>query len=139
MSQDATGNLYKLWQSLPDARNPFAYLEEYLNGLARKAAAVLSGVGNGTSTVIPTNVTPSFVGTPFGQAGSSQEAAAIKQLGTPFGQAGGNGSGYIGTPFGQAPIVVQIDGKTIASALQDSSMSGTASSVNRLNGGWSIS
>jgi hypothetical protein len=85
-------------------------------------------------------VTPSYVGTPFGQAGSSQEAQAIKQLGTPFGQAGGNGSGYIGTPFGQAgSIVVQIDGKTVASALQDSSMSGTASSVNRLNGGWSIS
>jgi len=139
MSQDATGNLYKLWQTLPDARNPFAYLEEYLNGLAKKAAAVLSGSAS-SAPVVPTNVTPSYVGTPFGQAGSSQEAQAIKQLGTPFGQAGGNGSGYIGTPFGQAgSIVVQIDGKAVASALQDSSMSGTASSVNRLNGGWSIS
>lgn len=137
MSQDATGNLYKLWQTLPDARNPFAYLEEYLNGLAKKAAAVLSGVGApiGTAPVVPTNVTPSFVGTPFGQAGSSQEAQAIKQLGTPFGQAGGNGSGYIGTPFGQAqPVIVQIDGKTIASSLQDTSLSGIPSSVNRTYG-----
>lgn len=137
MSQDATGNLYKLWLTLPDARNPFAYLEEYLNGLAKKAAAVLSGVGApiGTAPVVPTNVTPSFVGTPFGQAGSSQEAQAIKQLGTPFGQAGGNGSGYIGTPFGQAqPVIVQIDGKTIASSLQDTSLSGIPSSVNRTYG-----
>jgi len=135
MSQDATGNLYKLWQTLPDARNPFAYLEEYLNGLAKKAAAVLSGGAIGTAPVIPTNVTPSVVGTPFGQAGSSQEAAAIRQLGTPFGQAGGNGSGYIGTPFGQAqPVVVQIDGKAVATALQDSSLSGVPSSVNRTYG-----
>jgi hypothetical protein len=132
-SQDATGNLYKLWQTLPDARNPFAYLEEYLNGLAKKAAAVLSGGASGTAPVTPTNVTPTFTGTPFGQAGSSQEAAAIRQLGTPFGQAGGNGSGYIGTPFGQAQsIVVQIDGKAVASALQDSSLSGIGSSVNRI-------
>jgi hypothetical protein len=135
-SQDATGNLYKLWQTLPDARNPFAYLDEYLNGLAKKAAAVLTGGASGTAPVTPTNVTPnaasSVVGTFFGQAGSSKEAAAIKQLGTPFGQAGGNGSGYIGTPFGQAgSIVVQIDGKAVASALQDSSLSGIGSSVNR--------
>jgi hypothetical protein len=135
MSQDATGNLYKLWQTIPDARNPFAYLEEYLNGLAKKAATVLSGGASGTAPVTPTNVTPAFVGTPFGQAGSSQEAAAIRQLGTPFGQAGGNGSGYIGTPFGQAqPIVVQIDGKTVASALQDTSMSGIPSAINRTYG-----
>ena len=135
MSQDATGQLYKLWQTLPDARNPFAYLEEYLNGLAKKAAAVLSGGASGTAPVTPTNVTPSYVGTPFGQAGSSQEAAAIKQLGTPFGQAGGNGSGYIGTPFGQAqPIVVQIDGKTIASAMQDQSLSGNNTTINRIGG-----
>jgi hypothetical protein len=134
MSQDATGNLYKLWQTLPDARNPFAYLEEYLNGLAKKAAAALSGGAIGTAPVTPTNVTPSVVGTPFGQAGSSQEAAAIRQLGTPFGQAGGNGSGFVGTPFGQAPIVVQIDGKAVATALQDSSLSGISSSVNRTYG-----
>jgi len=84
---------------------------------------------------VPTNVTPSYIGTPFGQAGSSQEAQAIKQLGTPFGQAGGNGSGYIGTPFGQAqPIIVQIDGKAIASTMQNQSLSGTPAGVNRSSG-----
>ena len=134
MSQDATGNLYKLWQSLPDARNPFAYLDDYLNGLAKKAAAIFAGQ-SAPSAVVPTNVTPSYIGTPFGQAGSSQEAQAIKQLGTPFGQAGGNGSGYIGTPFGQAqPIIVQIDGKAIASTMQNQSLSGTPAGVNRSSG-----
>jgi len=134
MAQDETGALYRLWQTLPDARNPFAYLDDYLNGLAKKAAAIFAGQ-SAPSAVVPTNVTPSYIGTPFGQAGSSQEAQAIKQLGTPFGQAGGNGSGYIGTPFGQAqPIVVQIDGKTIATAMQNQSLSGTPTGVNRSSG-----
>jgi len=35
-------------------------------------------------------------------------------------------------------VVLQIDGKTIAAALQDSSMSGTQSSVNRLTSGWNL-
>lgn len=135
MSQDATGQLYKLWQTLPDARNPFAYLEEYLNGLAKKAATILSGGATGTAPVTPTNVTPTPTGTPFGQAASSKEVQQIRALGTPFGQAGGNGSGFIGTPFGQAqPIVVQIDGKTIASSLQDQSLSGNNTTINRTGG-----
>jgi hypothetical protein len=32
---------------------------------------------------------------------------------------------------GGAPVIVQIDGKAVASALQDSSLSGIGSSVNR--------
>jgi len=40
---------------------------------------------------------------------------------------------------GPIQVSVNIDGKQIASALQDTSMSGTGSSINRLNGGWSIS
>jgi hypothetical protein len=127
MSQDATGGLYKLWQTLPDARNPFAYLDEYLNGLAKKAAALLSG---GTipynplegMTVLPktpaqTNVTPFPNSTP----GSFRRAEEQ--------------SNYTGP----IQVSVNIDGKQINSTLQDSSMSGIGSSINRLNGGWSIS
>jgi hypothetical protein len=90
------------------------------------------GSSTATTTVISpsTNTVSSYTGTPFGQAGSF-----VDTIGTPFGQAGGNGSGYIGTPFGQAqPIVVQIDGKTVASALQDTSMSGIPSAINRTYG-----
>jgi hypothetical protein len=127
MSQDATGGLYKLWQTLPDARNPFAYLDEYLNGLAKKAAAMLSGSTTPYNPlegmiVLPktpaqTNVTPFPNSTP----GSFRRAEEASNL------------------TGPIQVSVQIDGKAVASALQDSSMSGVGSSINRLNGGWSIS
>jgi hypothetical protein len=43
-----------------------------------------------------------------------------------------SGGGQQATTYvGGTPIYVQIDGKTIASALQDSSLSGIGSSVNR--------
>ena len=119
--------------SLPDAKNPFASWEAYLDRLMEKARQVASvGSSTATTTVISpsTNTVSSYTGTPFGQAGSF-----VDTIGTPFGQAGGNGSGYIGTPFGQAqPIVVQIDGKAVASSLQDSSLSGIPSGVNRTYG-----
>jgi len=50
MAQDASGNLSKFLAALPDARNPFQYLEGYLDNLARQASF--------------------FLGTPFGQAQS---------------------------------------------------------------------
>ena len=119
--------------SLPQAANPFASWEAYLDMLMGKARQ-LASMGSTSVVVAPpmntatTNTVPSYTGTPFGQAGSF-----VDTIGTPFGQAGGNGSGYIGTPFGQAgSIVVQIDGKAVASALQDSSLSGIGSSVNRI-------
>jgi hypothetical protein len=125
--------------SLPDAKNPFASWEAYLDMLMSKARQVAS-MGSTAVVIAPTpsvpsgNVAAPYTGTPFGQAGS----AAARQLGTPFGQAGGNSSGFVGTPFGQAPIVVQIDGKAIATALQDTSMSGITSNINRTSGAFGL-
>jgi len=132
-AQGLTDSVARSLASLPDAKNPFAAWEAYLDMLMSKARQVAS-MGSTSVIVAPapvssasTNTVPSYTGTPFGQAGSF-----VDTIGTPFGQAGGNGSGYIGTPFGQAQnIVVQIDGKAVASALQDSSLSGIGSSVNR--------
>jgi hypothetical protein len=59
-AQDASGNLAKFLSSLPNAKNPFEYLDAYLSYLAGKAAAI-------------------SVGTPFGQAppsGNTTAAAA---------------------------------------------------------------
>jgi len=56
-AQDATGNLSKFLSALPNAKNPFEYLDAYLSYLAGKAAAIA-------------------VGTPFGQAPSSAGSAA---------------------------------------------------------------
>ncbi len=55
-AQDATGNLSKFLSALPNAKNPFEYLDAYLSYLAGKAAAVA-------------------VGTPFGQAPPSAGTA----------------------------------------------------------------
>jgi hypothetical protein len=48
MAQDASGNLAKFLSALPNARNPFEYLDAYLSYLAGKAAAIM------TSAPVPT-------------------------------------------------------------------------------------
>ena len=58
MAQDSTGNLAKFLSALPNAKNPFEYLDAYLTYLAGKAAAVLTGttsstVINGNTSVMP--------------------------------------------------------------------------------------
>lgn len=50
MAQDASGNLAKFLTSLPNARNPFEYLDAYLSYLAGKAAAIVSNAPVPTST-----------------------------------------------------------------------------------------
>ena len=136
--------------SLPDAKNPFASWEAYLDRLAEKARQVASltvaaPIGTAaqaaaSAPLLPSTNVPTYVGTPFGQAGSSVAAA----MGTPFGQAGGNGSGFIGTPFGQAgsTITLKITGEgditnAIAKGLQNQSLStGDSSYITRRTGGF---
>lgn len=151
MAQGLGEKLASYLASLPDAKNPFASWEAYLDMLAEKARriatmTVAAPIGTAAqaaaaapSTLPSTNV-PAYIGTPFGQAGSSVAAA----LGTPFGQAGGNGSGFIGTPFGQAGSVIElkITGEgditnAIAKGLQNQSLStGDSSYINRRTGGF---
>jgi hypothetical protein len=42
MAQDSSGNLAKFLAALPNARNPFEYLDAYLSFLANKAAAIMT-------------------------------------------------------------------------------------------------
>jgi hypothetical protein len=62
MAQDSTGNLAKFLAALPNAKNPFEYLDAYLSYLAGKASAVFAGTayaekgsygGGGNTTVVP--------------------------------------------------------------------------------------
>jgi hypothetical protein len=145
IAQGLSERLASYLASLPDAKNPFASWEAYLDMLATKARQVASltvsapigtaAAAAASGTAIPSGNVPSYVGTPFGQAGSSVAAA----LGTPFGQAGGNGSGFIGTPFGQS-IELKITGEgditnAIAKGLQNQSLStGTTTTINRSGG-----
>jgi hypothetical protein len=57
-AQDASGNLAKFLAALPNAKNPFEYLDAYLSYLAGKAAAILTGSAapsapNGNTSVVP--------------------------------------------------------------------------------------
>jgi hypothetical protein len=122
LSKDLAGYL----ASLPDAKNPFAAWGAYLDELAKKASLIVTGDPNFNSSLgwnnnpsfpeIPevptTNVTPFPRSTP----GSFRRAEEQSNL------------------TGPIQVSVNIDGKAIATALQDSSLSGISSSVNRTYG-----
>ena len=157
MAQDETGKLYKYWQEIPDARNPFAYLDEWikqfqgkLNKMQIPAFGTTGALGNpnfetGTTAQIVAELdkstayilqlakeTDALVASIAGSSAANPQA--LKNL--PF-------SGY-GTNFrraeeqsnltGPIQVVVQIDGKEIASSNQSQSLSGNPSSVSRLAG-----
>jgi len=103
--------------SLPDAKNPFASWEAYLDMIATKARQI-------------TGSNP-YAGVPQSNVAPMPTTADIARLAAPIGAGASTIGDYLN-------VTLQIDGKTIASALQDTSMSGTASSVNRLTGGWRL-
>ena len=125
-------DLARYLSSLPDAKNPFASWDAYLDEIIRKARAAASvsssaGIGpfygqSGAEATAkmppPTNVPP-----------AASLAPTMKVLNPAYTPA----TGYSGAEATRNSIVVQIDGKAVASALQDSSLSGIGSSVNRLN------
>ena len=123
--------------SLPDAKNPFASWEAYLDMLAEKARKIAIGGGSGGAVPI-TPITPS-VATNATNAGGFAYSV-------PNPSAGGSRDSQFGsqTPWALAvaalnrPVVVQIDGKAVATSLQDSSMSGITSSINRTSGGFGL-
>jgi hypothetical protein len=107
---------------------------------AAAAAAVISAPSFvGTPFGQAGSAAATALGTPFGQAGSAPSTNVVPFVGTPFGQAGGNGSGFIGTPFGQS-IELKITGEgditnAIAKGLQNQSLStGTTTTINRSGG-----
>lgn len=130
-SQDATGNLAKLLTSLPNANNPFQYLEAYLDTLKEKVKTlypsgnvppVISG-DTGNTQVLPQTNAQDYSGFALntnmpGTAGS----------GAQFGSS---------TPWAQASsIVIQIDGKAVAEATQAQSLNGNQTYVDRRTGGF---
>ena len=127
--------------SLPQAANPFASWEAYLDMLMTKAkqvanvgsAVVITGGGGGINT--GTGNYGGLAGA--GQAGGGgmpvTNVAVLPKVTPNLGSnnyGGLGGAGIYGG--GGAPVIVQIDGKAVASALQDSSLSGIGSTVNRI-------
>ena len=143
-AQDSSGSLAKFLAALPNARNPFEYLDAYLSYLAGKAAAI-------------------SMGTPFGQAAPSGNTTAAP-LPSPsatianesFATLAAQGAGAAG---GFSPVVaaamnaaqpvinVTVQGnlireqelidKVLAGA-QLSSLSGSPSQIGRIQGMFSI-
>jgi hypothetical protein len=124
MSIDATGNLARSLRELPDAKNPFEAWNDYLDGIIKKVAvATQSKIPTDTGIVTPkpiipnTNVTP-VPSTPTGFTG--------EQLGSLL------GSGRGTNDLANNVIKVFIDGKEIASSVQNQSLSGNNPIINRL-------
>lgn len=122
---DQTGNLAKYLTTLPDANNPFKNWESFLDAMiqkAREAAAAAGAIGGGGG--VPAGNVPNT--NPFPDPSASQPEIDRER---------GNfyGSGNVGAQN----VVVQIDGKAVASALLDQSMSaGQVAYLDRRTGGF---
>jgi hypothetical protein len=120
--------------NLPDAKNPFASWDAYLDALiikAQKAANVGASV-SAAAAVAVSSMNTSSAGSSFYVGGTKVDIPATNVATMPKANTSASGGGLQATTYvGGTPIYVQIDGKTIASALQDSSLSGIGSSVNR--------
>jgi hypothetical protein len=143
--------------TLPDAKNPFAAWDAYLDMLMEKARKVVStsgtAIGGYVGTVGVSNAqiaanlsvgatladlektaSPWMFG---GQAAETTRPVSTNVASLP--SSGGGMSSQFGsdTPWAMAvaalnrPVVVQIDGKAVSSSLQNSSLSGIGLSVNR--------
>jgi hypothetical protein len=121
--------------SLPDAKNPFASWEAYLDMLAEKARKI--AIGGGAAVPI-TPITPSVATNATNSGGFAYTVADPSRGGSMDSQFGSE------TPWAKAvaalnrPVIVQIDGKAIATSLQDTSMSGITSNINRTSGGFGL-
>jgi hypothetical protein len=137
MAQDASGNLAKFLSALPNAKNPFEYLDAYLSYLAGKAAAVLTGT---TAPNVPsTTASATAMPTPSEMAASG----SFSQLVSQGAGASGGFSPVVAAAMAQ-PVVVELkitgDGdltNTIAKNLMQQSLStGNQTYVNRRTGGF---
>jgi len=131
-AQGLSTDLARYLASLPDAKNPFGSWEAYLDMLMTKAKEVAS-VGGSVAAVAAASSMPTATerNQIFGTTPTNVPTAIERNqiFGTTPTRT--SGMGQASTYVGGTPIYVQIDGKTIASALQDSSLSGIGSSVNR--------
>lgn len=117
----------RMLASLPNAKNPFEAWAAYLDMIAQKAKAIANGGGTAGVPVIPST------------NGQGQDFSGFALPTTTPGSAGSAAQFGASTPWAQAAqsVVVQIDGKTIASALMDQSLSsGNQAYINRRTGGF---
>jgi hypothetical protein len=135
-AQDSTGNLARFLSTLPNAKNPFEYLDAYLSYLAGKAAAVLTGT---TAPNVP-STTASAAAMP-----TASEMAASGSFSQLVSQGAGASGGF--SPVvaaAMAPVInVTVQGNVIReqelinqvlAGAQLSSLSGSPSQIGRIAG-----
>jgi len=135
-AQDSSGNLAKFLSALPNAKNPFEYLDAYLSYLAGKAAAVLTGT---TAPNVP-STTASAAAMP-----TASEMAASGSFSQLVSQGVGASGGF--SPVvaaAMAPVInVTVQGNVIReqelinqvlAGAQLSSLSGSPSQIGRIAG-----
>lgn len=137
MAQDSSGNLAKFLAALPNARNPFEYLDAYLSYLAGKAAAVLTGT---TAPNVPSaNATPA----PMPTASQMAAAGSFSQLVSQGVGAAGGFSPVVAAAMEPTVINVTVQGNVIKeqelinqvlAGAQLSSLSGSPSQIGRIAG-----
>jgi len=136
IAQGLSKDLASYLASLPDAKNPFASWEAYLDMLMTKAQKVASIggpiPGGGAQPMIPvTNVSS---GGPI-PGGGAQPMIPTNVASLPYMTNRVTGGGPLAGGGAQPmQVTVQIDGKTIATANQSQSLSGIPSNVSRVNG-----
>lgn len=149
-AQDATGNLYKYFQQIPDAKNPFGYLDKWIVEFQSKLNALQFPNATGAAVAVSTASLPpisqedinrilepssdrgiSTVRDYFSGIGATATnaltSADIGRLAKPM----SSGSSTIGDYLS---VVVQIDGKEIAAAVQNQALNGNSSTINRAAG-----
>ena len=122
-SIDKTGNLAKYLRTLPDANNPFKNWDSFLDSVIAKARAAAAITGSVVPSVPQGNVPNT---NPF-----PDPSASAPEINRERGNMYGSGN------VGAQTVVVQIDGKAVASALLDQSMSaGQVAYLDRRTGGF---
>jgi hypothetical protein len=137
LAQDSTGNLSKFLSSLPNAKNPFEYLDAYLSYLANKAAAVLTGTNAPSAPSSTAAAAP--MPTPSQMAASGSFGDLVAQ-----GAGASGGFSSVVAAAMQAPVInVTVQGNVIReqelinqvlAGAQLSSLSGSPSQIGRIAG-----
>jgi hypothetical protein len=144
ISQGLTADLAKNLASLPSASNPFAAWKGYLDDVelqakriaAFKAPTVTPPTPTTTTTTVPKLPNTQYTAGTYVPTSGYVPPTNVAPVSS-FSYSGGTGTGQGGSIFDSyklPPIVLQIDGKTVAEALQTQSMSGTNTTVDRTNG-----
>jgi len=132
-AQDASGNLAMFLAALPNAKNPFEYLDAYLSYLAGKAAAVLTGSASPSAPNGNTSVQPKLPDTNVPLLPSDNMITYNQKTGLNYNPNANNAPVINVTVQGNVIREQELINQVLAGA-QLSSLSGSPSQIGRIAG-----